>query len=234
MPVWFIRDVSARRRAHMGNVILPALDEAPAIPGVLAGIPEGWTPDRRRQRLGRRLGRHRSQPRRDRGHRTSTRLRGCVSCRPRGRHRGPRRVHGLRRLVRRQRPRPRRGARASPAMPTSCSAPGAPDAGSGAWPWHLRVANRSLARSVRRRTGVVLDDLGPMRVARREPRSLALGRPRPTLRLAARDGPAGRRRGLAHRRGAGLVPPQGRPVEGHRHGSVAWSRTVHDMRVALR
>lgn len=38
----------------------------------------------------------------------------------------------------------------------------------GAWPWHLRRANRELMRLVRRRTGVPLTDLGPMRAARRE------------------------------------------------------------------
>ncbi|WP_248616766.1 glycosyltransferase family 2 protein [Paraoerskovia marina] len=42
------------------------------------------------------------------------------------------------------------------------------DAARGAWPWHLRFANRELARRTRRRTGVVLHDLGPMRAARRE------------------------------------------------------------------
>jgi hypothetical protein len=34
---------------------------------------------------------------------------------------------------------------------------------------HLRVANRALALELRRRTGVRLTDLGPMRAARREP-----------------------------------------------------------------
>ncbi len=38
----------------------------------------------------------------------------------------------------------------------------------GAWPWHARVANRALAFEVRRRTGVVLTDIGPMRAARRD------------------------------------------------------------------
>jgi glycosyltransferase involved in cell wall biosynthesis len=38
----------------------------------------------------------------------------------------------------------------------------------GAWPWHLRLANRELARRTRRRCGVRLRDLGPMRAARRE------------------------------------------------------------------
>ncbi|WP_328325363.1 glycosyltransferase family 2 protein [Kribbella sp. NBC_00382] len=37
-----------------------------------------------------------------------------------------------------------------------------------AWPWHLRLANAELSRRVRRRTGVQLRDLGPMRAARRD------------------------------------------------------------------
>ncbi|GAA1565865.1 glycosyltransferase family 2 protein [Kribbella karoonensis] len=36
-----------------------------------------------------------------------------------------------------------------------------------AWPWHLRLANAELSRRIRRRTGVSLHDLGPMRAARR-------------------------------------------------------------------
>jgi glycosyltransferase involved in cell wall biosynthesis len=36
-----------------------------------------------------------------------------------------------------------------------------------AWPAHARVANRLLARELRRRGGVLLTDLGPMRAARR-------------------------------------------------------------------
>ena len=35
------------------------------------------------------------------------------------------------------------------------------------WPWRLRLANRELTRRLRRRTGVRLHDLGPVRVARR-------------------------------------------------------------------
>jgi glycosyltransferase involved in cell wall biosynthesis len=38
----------------------------------------------------------------------------------------------------------------------------------GAMPWHLRLANRELARRLRARTGFDLHDMGPMRVARRE------------------------------------------------------------------
>ena len=37
----------------------------------------------------------------------------------------------------------------------------------GAWPIHARIANRALAANVRRRTGLDVRDLGPMRAARR-------------------------------------------------------------------
>jgi glycosyltransferase involved in cell wall biosynthesis len=37
-----------------------------------------------------------------------------------------------------------------------------------AWPWHARLANRALARELRQRTGTRLTDLGPMRAVRRE------------------------------------------------------------------
>ena len=43
-----------------------------------------------------------------------------------------------------------------------------------AWPWHARLANRALAFELRRRCGVGLTDLGPMRAARRDS-LLALG-----------------------------------------------------------
>lgn len=46
---------------------------------------------------------------------------------------------------------------------------GARDAVRGAWPFHARVANKFLAAEVRRRTHVRLSDLGPMRAVRREP-----------------------------------------------------------------
>jgi glycosyltransferase involved in cell wall biosynthesis len=42
------------------------------------------------------------------------------------------------------------------------------------WPAHARIANRVLALELRRRTGVALHDLGPMRAARRAP-LLSLG-----------------------------------------------------------
>ncbi len=39
----------------------------------------------------------------------------------------------------------------------------------GAWPAHARAGNLALARMLRRRTGLRLHDLGPLRAARREP-----------------------------------------------------------------
>jgi glycosyltransferase involved in cell wall biosynthesis len=39
----------------------------------------------------------------------------------------------------------------------------------GAWPAHARLANRLLAAELRRRSGVALRDVGPMRAVRREP-----------------------------------------------------------------
>lgn len=51
---------------------------------------------------------------------------------------------------------------------------GARAAEDGAWPVHARVANRLLALELRRRAGVRLADLGPMRAARRRS-LLALG-----------------------------------------------------------
>jgi glycosyltransferase involved in cell wall biosynthesis len=39
--------------------------------------------------------------------------------------------------------------------------------GTGAWPLHARLGNRVIAAAVRRRTGIRLRDLGPMRAARR-------------------------------------------------------------------
>jgi hypothetical protein len=46
--------------------------------------------------------------------------------------------------------------------------------GRGAWPAHARAGNLALARMLRRRTGLRLHDLGPLRAAHRTP-LLALG-----------------------------------------------------------
>jgi glycosyltransferase involved in cell wall biosynthesis len=45
---------------------------------------------------------------------------------------------------------------------------GAREAEPGAWPWHARAANRVLTFEVRRRCGVSITDLGPMRAADRD------------------------------------------------------------------
>jgi glycosyltransferase involved in cell wall biosynthesis len=45
---------------------------------------------------------------------------------------------------------------------------GARRAARGAWPVHARLANRVLARELRRRTGIALADIGPMRAAPRQ------------------------------------------------------------------
>jgi len=45
---------------------------------------------------------------------------------------------------------------------------GARIAARGAWPVHAKFANRVLAMELRRRTGLRLSDIGPMRAARRE------------------------------------------------------------------
>jgi glycosyltransferase involved in cell wall biosynthesis len=63
-----------------------------------------------------------------------------------------------------------------------------------AWPPHARLANQVLARELRRRTGAPLHDLGPMRAARREAlldlgvRDRRSGYPLETVLLAARHG----------------------------------------------
>ena len=98
-----------------------------------------------------------------------------------------------------------------------------------ALPVAAALANRVLARRVRRRTGLRLLDLGPMRAARRED-LLALDL-RPPFRLSGRDRGTGRRRRLAGRRGKrGLPPAAG--VEGHRNPLGAW-RAVRDLSAAI-
>ena len=86
----------------------------------------------------------------------------------------------------------------------------------GAWPWHLRIANRQLARAVRRRTGVPVTDLGSMRCGATY-RARGPAPPGPAIRLAARDGPTGGRGGVADRRGRRGLPPPDRAIKGDRH-----------------
>jgi glycosyltransferase involved in cell wall biosynthesis len=102
----------------------------------------------------------------------------------------------------------------------------------GAFPAHARLANHALALEVRRRTGVPLRDLGPMRAAGREP-LLALGiRDRRfgwPLEMVLRAAAAGWRVGEVE---VSYRPRAGRSkVTGTVRGTA---RTVRDMVAALR
>lgn len=103
--------------------------------------------------------------------------------------------------------------------------------GRGAWPPHARAGNAVLARALRRRSGVALTDLGPMRAARREDllglmlEDRRFGWP---LEMVVRAAAAGWR--IAERPVA-YHPRTGRSkVTGTVRGTV---RTVRDMRRVL-
>lgn len=109
---------------------------------------------------------------------------------------------------------------------------GARQAEPGSWPAHARLANRVLARRLRRRFGWSVTDLGPMRVARREP-LVALGiedrRSGWPLEMALRAGLAGWQ---VVERPVGYRPRLGRSkVTGTVGGTV---RAVRDMNRWLR
>jgi len=109
---------------------------------------------------------------------------------------------------------------------------GARSADRGAWPAHARLANRALTLELRRRSGIRLRDLGPMRATRREP-LLALGiRDRRfgwPLEMVLRAASAGWRIEEAE---VGYRDRAGRSkVTGTLRGTV---RTVRDMGIALR
>jgi glycosyltransferase involved in cell wall biosynthesis len=149
----------------MPDVILPVLDEAVAIPGVLAAMPPGYQPivvDNGST---------------DGSAEIAADLGATVVREPR-RGFGAACFAGL------------RAARAEVVCFMDCDgsldpadllaivalldggadlAIGARRAARGAWPLHARIANRVLAVELRRRTGVRLEDLGPMRGARRRP-----------------------------------------------------------------
>nr|WP_208949130.1 glycosyltransferase family 2 protein [Streptomyces violaceusniger] len=102
----------------------------------------------------------------------------------------------------------------------------------GAWPMHARLGNIALTRMLRRRTGLTLGDLGPLRAARREP-LLALGltdrRSGYPLQMVVRAADAGWR--VEERE----VPY--RPRTGKSKVTGTWRGTWHavrDMRAVLR
>ena len=213
----------------MPDVVLPVLDEAAAIPGVLASIPPYWnaivvdngsTDDSAAvARAGGARVVH--EPRRGFGAACFAGLRaaeadvvafmdcdGSLDGRDLTRVAQPV-IDGRRDLV--------LGARVAEA---------------GAWPWHLRVANRYPARAVRRRTGVALTDLGPMRAARRADlldlhlRDRRFGWPLEMVLRAAAAGWDIEEVAVAYRARIGRSK-----VTGTVRGTL---RTVHDMRLALR
>ncbi len=101
----------------------------------------------------------------------------------------------------------------------------------GAWPLHARAGNLALSRMLRRRTGLMLHDLGPMRAARRKD-LLGLGltdrRSGYPLQMAVRAADAGWR---VTERDVPYLPRAGRSkVTGTWRGT--W-RAVHDMRAVL-
>ena len=82
--------------------------------------------------------------------------------------------------------------------------------GSGIWPWHARAGTALLAWVIRRRTGLPIHDLAPMRVCRRDDlmaldvRDRRFGYPLELMLKAARGGWTVRERDIAYaRRAAG-------------------------------
>jgi len=101
----------------------------------------------------------------------------------------------------------------------------------GTWPLHARLANRALTLELRRRTGLRLTDLGPMRAARREPllalgvRDRACGWPLEMVLLAASAGWRIDEVGVAYRARTGRSK-----VTGTARGTM---RAVRDMAAVL-
>jgi glycosyltransferase involved in cell wall biosynthesis len=109
---------------------------------------------------------------------------------------------------------------------------GARTAQTGAWPTHARLANRILAAEIRRRTGIGIRDLGPMRAARRsdllalDVRDRRFGWP---LEMVLRAAVAGWR---VEEVAVSYRPRVGRSkVTGTLRGTV---RAIHDMALVLR
>jgi glycosyltransferase involved in cell wall biosynthesis len=148
----------------MPDVILPVLDEAAAIPGVLAAMPAGYRPivvdngstDGSAAIAAEFEAKVVSEPRRGFGAACFAGLRAAdadvvcfMDC---DGSLDPADLPGIVALL-------DQGADL---------AIGARRAARGAWPMHARVANRVLAFELRRRTGVALKDIGPMRAAGRQ------------------------------------------------------------------
>jgi dTDP-L-rhamnose 4-epimerase len=102
----------------------------------------------------------------------------------------------------------------------------------GAWPLHARIGNRELSRRVRRRCGIDLHDVGPMRAVRRTPladlglRDRRFGWPLEMVVRAADAGWVVREVPVAYRARTGKSK-----VTGTVRGTL---RTVRDMSAVLR
>ncbi len=150
----------------MVDVIIPVLDEAEALPGVLAWIPDGFRPlvvdngsEDGSGSVARSLGALVvEEPRRGFGAACYAGLiaaRSPVLCFMDGDGSlDPREL-------------PRVSEPVSAGFTDLCLGARTPTTRD-VWPWHARLANRVLAFELRRRCGVGLTDLGPMRAARRD------------------------------------------------------------------
>ncbi len=162
-----LTSTSGLDRGHGGqvDVVLPALDEADAIADVLASLPPGYRPivvdngstdDTADRAAG--LGAHVvHEPQRGYGAACAAGIHAadaeivCIMDAD-----GSLDGADLPRLV-------------DPVRHSTCDlATGARRASRGAWPAHARWANRYLARRLRRRSGLPVTDLGPVRACRRE------------------------------------------------------------------
>jgi len=190
----------------MPDVILPVLDEAQALPVVLGALPAGYHPivvDNGSRdgsaRVAARLGAQVVlEPRRGFGSACFAGL--CVATDPvvcfmdADASLDPRELPRVAAAV--------LGGEADLVLGARLAEPGA-------WPAHARLANRALALELRRRTGLRLTDLGPMRAARREPllalglRDRACGWPLEMVLLAAAAGWRIDEVGVAYRARAG-------------------------------
>jgi glycosyltransferase involved in cell wall biosynthesis len=109
---------------------------------------------------------------------------------------------------------------------------GARQAEPGAWPLHARLGNRAVASAVRRRTGLRLRDIGPMRAARRtalialDIRDRRFGWPLEMVLRAAEEGWRIAEVPVTYRARAGRSKVTGTPA-----GTL---RTVRDMLAVLR
>ena len=121
----------------------------------------------------------------------------------------------------------RSGANPYPMLVIGCRVPSSVVA----WPWHLRVANRVVAWRTARRTGLRLRDIGPMRLATREPlvalglRDRRSGYPVETVVAAAEAGWLVLQHDVAYAARTGRSKVTGTPL-----GAL---RTVRDMTAIL-